>query len=101
MHIPTILVAVMFGDDRWHHNNMQYKQQNSLHTTLQSRYLYSLLELLLFVSREAIKEGIESMRSVAHGIGTDLPAAIDEVQDTHYCHLQSLSHRFVFFLFNP
>ncbi|CAI8056283.1 Anthrax toxin receptor 1, partial [Geodia barretti] len=57
---------------------MQYEQQNSLHTTLQSRYLYSLLELLLFVSREAIKEGIESMRNVAHGIGTDLPAAIDE-----------------------
>ena len=63
---------------------MQYEQQNSLHTTLQSHYLAfidSLLELLLFVSREAIKEGIESMRNVAHGIGTDLPAAIDEVQD--------------------
>ena len=104
MHIPTILVVVMFGDYRWHHNNMQYEQQNSLHTTLQSRYLAfidSMLELLLFVSREAIKEGIESMRNVAHGIGTDLPAAIDEVQDTHYCHLRSLSHSFVFFLFNP
>ena len=61
---------------------MQYEQQNSLHTTLQSLYLYSLLELFLFVSREAIKEGIESMRNVVHGIGTDLPAAIDEVQDT-------------------
>ena len=82
----------MFGDDRWHHNNMQYEQQNSLHTTLQSRYLYSLLELLLFASREAIKEGIESMRSVAHGIGTDLPAAIDEVQDTHTTDTYSHSH---------
>ena len=74
---------------------MQYEQQNSLHTTLQSRYLDSLLELLPFIFREAIKEGIESMRNVEHEVGTDLPSAINEV----YCHLHS--HSFVFFLFNP
>jgi hypothetical protein len=41
-------------------------------------YVHLHLPLTPTQDREAIKEGIESMRNVAHGIGTDLPAAIDE-----------------------